>query len=66
MNERNHEMHPETAKDGRKKVSITADTTVTATTDADQTLENIKMAYYWAGYYSGLYDGQRQGQTQKQ
>lgn len=26
----------------------------------DQTLENIKMAYYWAGYYSGLYDGQRQ------
>ncbi|KIW13067.1 hypothetical protein PV08_08254 [Exophiala spinifera] len=28
----------------------------------DQTLENIKMAYYWAGYYSGLYDGQRQAQ----
>ena len=27
---------------------------------ADQTLENVKMAYYWAGYYSGLYDGQRQ------
>lgn len=27
---------------------------------ADQTLENLKMAYYWAGYYSGLYDGQRQ------
>ena len=26
---------------------------------ADQTLENLKMAYYWAGYYSGLYDGQR-------
>ncbi|KIV79004.1 hypothetical protein PV11_06598 [Exophiala sideris] len=26
----------------------------------DQTLENIKMAYYWAGYYSGVYDGQRQ------
>ncbi|KIW37815.1 uncharacterized protein PV06_09800 [Exophiala oligosperma] len=26
----------------------------------DQTLENIKMAYYWAGYYSGLHDGQRQ------
>lgn len=25
----------------------------------DQTLENLKMAYYWAGYYSGLYDGQR-------
>ncbi|EXJ82101.1 hypothetical protein A1O1_08170 [Capronia coronata CBS 617.96] len=32
----------------------------------DQTLENIKMAYYWAGYYSGLYDGQRQGQGQGQ
>jgi hypothetical protein len=31
---------------------------------ADQTLENIKMAYYWAGYYSGLYDGQRQVQVQ--
>ncbi|OAL37285.1 hypothetical protein AYO20_03461 [Fonsecaea nubica] len=30
----------------------------------DQTLENIKMAYYWAGYYSGLYDGQRQRQAQ--
>lgn len=28
-----------------------------------QTLENIKMAYYWAGYYSGLFDGQRQSQT---
>lgn len=25
----------------------------------DQTLENLKMAYYWAGYYSGLYDSQR-------
>ena len=31
---------------------------------ASQTLENIKMAYYWAGYYSGLYDGQRQAQNQ--
>lgn len=31
---------------------------------ADQTLENIKMAYYWAGYYSGLYDGQQQAQAQ--
>lgn len=30
---------------------------------AEQTLENIKMAYYWAGYYSGLYDGQRQAQA---
>jgi len=28
--------------------------------DQDQVLENIKMAYYWAGYYSGLYEGQRQ------
>ncbi|KAI1630262.1 hypothetical protein EDD37DRAFT_97356 [Exophiala viscosa] len=41
--------------------------TATSTSDqappADQTLENIKMAYYWAGYYSGLYDGQRQGQA---
>ncbi|KAL2405018.1 hypothetical protein ABEF95_001477 [Exophiala dermatitidis] len=29
----------------------------------EQTLENVKMAYYWAGYYSGLYDGQRQAQA---
>ena len=34
-----------------------------STPSADQTLENIKMAYYWAGYYSGLYDGQRQAQN---
>ena len=27
--------------------------------DADLTLENVKMAYYWAGYYSGLYDAQK-------
>jgi hypothetical protein len=26
----------------------------------DQILENIKMAYWWAGYYSGLYEGQQQ------
>ncbi|EXJ58920.1 hypothetical protein A1O7_06350 [Cladophialophora yegresii CBS 114405] len=35
-------------------------------TSQDQTLENMKMAYYWAGYYSGLYDGQRQAQSQTQ
>jgi hypothetical protein len=36
---------------------------------AAQTLENLKMAYYWAGYYSGLYDGQvaaQQPQPQQQ
>ncbi|OAP54442.1 hypothetical protein AYL99_11543 [Fonsecaea erecta] len=38
----------------------------TPTPSQDQTLENIKMAYYWAGYYSGLYDGQRQAQAQAQ
>jgi hypothetical protein len=32
----------------------------TAPPPPDQILENVKMAYYWAGYYSGLYDGQRQ------
>jgi hypothetical protein len=32
--------------------------------DHAQTLENIKMAYYWAGYYSGLYDGQHQARQQ--
>ena len=37
-----------------------------ADTSADQTLENLKMAYYWAGYYSGLYDAQRQPQSQSQ
>jgi hypothetical protein len=31
----------------------------------DQTLENLKMAYYWAGYYSGLYDGQQQAKSQQ-
>ena len=36
----------------------------TSGTSSDQTLENIKMAYYWAGYYSGLYEGQRQAQQQ--
>lgn len=30
----------------------------------DETLENLKMAYYWAGYYSGLYDGQQQAKSQ--
>ncbi|KAK5074043.1 hypothetical protein LTR64_006815 [Lithohypha guttulata] len=37
--------------------------TSAASSSADQTLENIKMAYYWAGYYSGLYDAQRQRGT---
>lgn len=31
---------------------------------ATQLLENVKMAYYWAGYYSGLYDGRQQQQQQ--
>ncbi|KAK5054711.1 hypothetical protein LTR84_001603 [Exophiala bonariae] len=35
-------------------------------TPQDQTLENLKMAYYWAGYYSGLYDGQQQTKSQPQ
>ena len=29
-------------------------------TGTNQTLENIKMAYWWAGYYSGLYEAQQQ------
>jgi len=41
-------------------------TNPTANIDTAQTLENIKMAYYWAGYYSGLYDGQRQPQAETQ
>ena len=39
---------------------------LTKTIGEDQVLENIKMAYWWAGYYSGLHDGQqkaKQGKT---
>ncbi|KPI36429.1 uncharacterized protein AB675_2913 [Cyphellophora attinorum] len=39
--------------------------TVPATGTTDHTLENLKMAYYWAGYYSGLHDAQRQPQHGK-
>ena len=28
-------------------------------------LENIKMAYWWAGYYSGLHDGQKKAKQEK-
>ena len=27
--------------------------------DQSQIVENIKLAYWWAGYYSGLYDAQQ-------
>lgn len=43
-----------------------AATGVSSTPSQDQTLENLKMAYYWAGYYSGLYDGQQQAKSQPQ
>jgi hypothetical protein len=33
-------------------------------TGTKDTLENLKMAYYWAGYYSGLHDAQSQPRTQ--
>ena len=36
---------------------------VEAATQEQTSLDNLKMAYYWAGYYSGLHDGQ---QKQKQ
>ncbi|KAK5094701.1 hypothetical protein LTR70_003909 [Exophiala xenobiotica] len=52
-----------TSAPAQQSASIPAPTTATFHS-ADQTLENIKMAYYWAGYYSGLYDGQRQLQLQ--
>lgn len=29
-------------------------------TGSSEALENIKMAYWWAGYYSGLYEGQQE------
>jgi hypothetical protein len=32
---------------------------LTSCAGQDQVLENIKMAYWWAGYYSGLYEGQQ-------
>ena len=31
----------------------------------DSVLENMKMAYWWAGYYSGLHEGQRKQQEPK-
>lgn len=37
-------------------------TLLTIPAGQDQILENIKMAYWWAGYYSGLYEGQQQAQ----
>jgi hypothetical protein len=37
-------------------------TLLTIPAGQDQILENIKMAYWWAGYYSGLYEGQQQVQ----
>jgi len=44
-------------------VPAPASTSIPATDSI--TLENIKMAYYWAGYYSGLHDGQQQQQQQQ-
>jgi len=35
----------------------------TASMDQSQILENMKMAYWWAGYYSALYDA-KQSTTQ--
>jgi hypothetical protein len=32
---------------------------VTASMNQSQVLENVKMAYWWAGYYSGLYEAQQ-------
>ncbi|KIW82466.1 hypothetical protein Z517_05493 [Fonsecaea pedrosoi CBS 271.37] len=55
---------PPTSAIVNEQVPPTATATVTGLSP-DQTLENIKMAYYWAGYYSGLYDGQRQRQAQQ-
>ncbi|KAH0843101.1 hypothetical protein FOPE_08191 [Fonsecaea pedrosoi] len=55
---------PPTSAIVNEQVPPTATATVTDFLP-DQTLENIKMAYYWAGYYSGLYDGQRQRQAQQ-
>ena len=36
---------------------------LTACAGQDQVLENMKMAYWWAGYYSGLYEGQQQAKA---
>ncbi len=53
------------AEDGQMPPADAATTHVPAPVNGassmspDQTLDNLKMAYYWAGYYSGLYDGQR-------
>jgi hypothetical protein len=36
-------------------------TRVAASMNQGQVLENIKMAYWWAGYYSGMYDAKQAG-----
>lgn len=45
--------------------TTTDPTDQSATTSTNTVLENVKMAYYWAGYYSGLYDHQQQQQQQR-
>ena len=48
-----------------EKPAHTATDDKAGSVSGDAVLENIKMAYYWAGYYSGLYDGQRRLQDEK-
>lgn len=45
---------------GMIQSSISSESMLKYITGSDQVLENIKMAYWWAGYYSGLYEGQQQ------
>lgn len=40
--------------------TTTDPTDQSAATGTSTVLDNVKMAYYWAGYYSGLYDQQQQ------
>ena len=58
----------ETAVNGKEAVDVgttkqAAAAAAVTNPGVNETLENVKMAYYWAGYYSGLYDQQRQQGT---
>lgn len=55
-----------TANDAETTAQHSSDVQTQANQSHNQSLENIKMAYYWAGYYSGFYDGQQQAQLTQQ
>jgi len=60
----NGTLHDEQGRGGGEAEGASAAAAAVAVADAVQTLENVKMAYYWAGYYSGLYEAQLRQQGQ--